>query len=93
MCQSRSQWRSEKNATKEADVEAYLSLYRAGLANDHLRPLSFTETSKNMDSQDSIIEVQEQFNPWLGVVLAWESKEKIKRRIFTLKDEADLKKW
>jgi hypothetical protein len=66
MCQSRSLWRSEKNATKEAEVEDYLSLYHAGLVNDHLRPLSCTETSKNLDSQDSIIEVQEQLNAWLG---------------------------
>jgi hypothetical protein len=93
MFQSRSLWRSEKNAIKEAAFEAYLSLYHAGLVNDHLRPPSFTVTSKNMDSQDSVIEVQEQFKPWLGVVLAWECKEKIQRRIFTLKDEAGLRKW
>jgi len=59
MCQSRSLWRFEKNATKEAEFEAHLSLYYAGLVNDHLRPRSFTETSKNIDTQDPIIEVQE----------------------------------
>jgi hypothetical protein len=90
--ESRSLWRSEKNATKEAAFEAYLALYHAGLVNDHLLPLSFTEASKYMEKGDSIIDVQEQFNPWPGVARAWENKEKIQRRVLTLKDKAGLTK-
>jgi dsRNA-specific ribonuclease len=90
--QSRSWWSSEKNATKEAAFEAYVSLYHAGLVNNHLLPLSFTETSKYMEKQDSITEVREQFKPWLGVARAWEREEQIQRRVLTLKDEAGLTK-
>jgi len=90
--ESRSLWRSEKNATKDAAFEAYLALYHAGLVNDNLLPLSFTETSKYMEKKDSIIDVQEQFNPWPGAARAWENKEKIQQRVLTLKDEAGLTK-
>jgi hypothetical protein len=45
-----------------------------------------------MEKQDSIIEVQEQFNPWPGVARAWENKEKIQQHVLTLKDEAGLTK-
>jgi ERCC4-related helicase len=90
--ESRSLWRSEKNATKEAAFEAYLALYHAGLVNDHLLPLSFAETSKYMEKKDSIIDVQEQFNPWPGAARAWENKEKIQQRVLTLKNEAGLTK-
>jgi hypothetical protein len=89
---SRSLWRSEKNATKESAFEAYLALYHAGLVNDYLLRLSFTETSKYMEKKDSIIDAQEQFNPWPGAARAWENKEKIQRRVLTLKDEAGLTK-
>ena len=89
---SKSSWRSEKNATKDAAFEAYVALYHAGLVSDQLLPLNFPEPSKYMEKQDSIIEVQEQFNPWPGVARAWENKEKIERRVLTLKDEAGLTK-
>lgn len=85
-------WRSEKNATKDAAFEAYLALYRAGLVSDQLLPLNFPEPSKYMEKQDSIIDVQEQFNPWPGVARAWENKEKIERRVLTLKDELGFEK-
>ncbi len=85
---SRSLWRSEKNATKDAAFEAYIALYHAGLVSDHLLPLSFPQYSKYMEKQNSIIEVKEQYNPWPAVARAWENKEKIERRVLTLKDEA-----
>jgi hypothetical protein len=92
MHRSQSLWRSEQNATKDAAFEAYIALYHAGLISDHLLPLSFPEPSKYMEKQDSIIEVYEQFNPWPEVAQAWEKKEKIHRRILTLKDEISLTK-
>lgn len=90
--ESRSSWHSEKNATKDAAFEAYLALYRAGLVNDHLLPLSVTETSRYMGKQESIIDVREQFNPWPGIALAWQNREMIQQRVLTLKDEAGLEK-
>lgn len=84
---SRDLWRSEKNATKDAAFEAYVALYHAGLVNDNLLPL-FTERSRYMDKEDSLIEVQQQFNPWPRVAWAWENKEKLQRRVLTVIDEA-----
>jgi hypothetical protein len=89
---SRLSWRSEKNATKDAAFEAYVALYHAGLVNDHLLPLNFAESSKYMEKQDSIVEVHEQFNPWPRVARAWQSKERLQRRILTLKDQYGLAK-
>ncbi|CZR61729.1 related to Dcl-2 dicer RNA helicase/RNAseIII CAF [Phialocephala subalpina] len=86
--ESQTRWGSEKNATKDAAFEAYVALYRAGLVNDHLLPLSFPEHSKYMEEQESLIEVQQQFNPWPAVARAWEYKEKLQRRVLTVKDEA-----
>ncbi|KAF8859184.1 RNase3 domain-containing protein, partial [Acephala macrosclerotiorum] len=86
--ESQIQWKSEKNAAKDAAFEAYVALYRAGLVNDHLLPLSFTEHSKYMEDQDSLIEVEQQFNPWPAVARAWEHKEKLQQRILTVKGEA-----
>jgi len=90
--ESESYWHCEKRATKDAAFEAYLALYRAGLVNDHLLPLSFAETSKYVGKQDSIIEVREQFNPWTRIARAWQNGERIQRRVLTLKDEAGMKK-
>ena len=90
--ESRNRWYSEKNATKDAAFEAYVALHRAGLINDNLLPLSFTETSRYMGKQDSIIEVREQFNPWPGIARAWQNRERIQKRVLTLKDEASLEK-
>jgi ERCC4-related helicase/dsRNA-specific ribonuclease len=89
---SRSLWHSVKNATKDASFEAYVALYHAGLVNERLLPFSFTESSKYMEKQDSIIEVREQFNPWPGVARAWEGKERLQRRVVTLEDEYGLTK-
>ena len=85
---SQNLWGSEKNATKDAAFEAYVALYHAGLVNDHLLPLSFMEHSKCMEKQVSLVEVRQQFNPWPAVARAWEHKEKLQRRVLTVKDEA-----
>lgn len=81
---SRDLWHSEKNATKDAAFEIYISLYHAGLVDDHLLPLSFAKPSEMVDS---IVEVHEQFNPWVRVAHAWESREILQRRTLSLKDE------
>jgi dsRNA-specific ribonuclease len=85
---SRTWWGSEKNATKDAAFEAYVALYKAGLVNDHLLPISFPEHPRYMEQGESLIEVQQQFNPWPGVARAWENKEKLQRRVLTVVDGA-----
>ena len=85
--ESRSLWGSEKNATKDAAFEAYVALYHEGLIDEHLLPLSFNEHQRYMEKGDSIIEVQQQFNPWPGVALAWENQEKLQQRVVTVIDE------
>jgi len=90
--ESRFKWKSEKNAIKDAAFEAYVALYNEGLVDEHLLPLSFTEHSKHMEKQDSVIEVEEQFNPWPAVAKAWEHKEKLQQRVLTVKCEAGFTK-
>jgi hypothetical protein len=46
-----------------------------------------------MEKQDSIIEVDEQFDPWLEVARAWEKKEKLQRRVLKFEDEIGLIKF
>ncbi|EHL00290.1 putative Dicer-like protein 2 [Glarea lozoyensis 74030] len=67
---SKDSWTSEKNAIKDAAFEAYLALYRAGLVNENLLPLlrhgvDVTElTSTKIETRASLMEVNEQINPW-----------------------------
>lgn len=85
--QSQSFWGSEKNATKDAAFQAYVALYRAGLIDNNLMPLTFPEPLKYMEKKHSLIEVREQFNPWPIVAQAWEDKEQLQRRVLSVKDE------
>jgi len=85
--QSESFWRSEKNARKDAAFQAYVALYKAGLVDDNLMPLKFPEPLKYMEKKYSLIEVQEQFNPWPRVAQAWEDKEQLQRRVLSVQDE------
>jgi hypothetical protein len=45
-----------------------------------------------MEKEDSIVEVHEQFNPWVRVARAWKSKKRLQRRDLTLKDQYGLVK-
>lgn len=85
---SKNSWYSEKNAMKDAAFECYVSLYHAGLINEHLLPLSIMETLPHEKQLESIIEVQEQTNPWLGVAQNWKIKKNLQQRILSVKKQS-----
>jgi dsRNA-specific ribonuclease len=75
--ESQKQWKSEKNAIKDAAFQAYLALYRARLVNDNLLPLlrhdSIADklTESAVETRASIVTVKEQLNPWIDIAKAW----------------------
>ncbi|TQS38729.1 hypothetical protein Golomagni_00758 [Golovinomyces magnicellulatus] len=69
-------WKNERNAIKDAAFQACLALYRARLLSDNLLPLmrhsSLDSTFDTMvEKRPSVINVQEQMNPWLEISKAW----------------------
>lgn len=83
---SRLSWPSEKSATKDAAFVAYVSLYNAGLINDHLLPLNMVKPPRYMKKGDAIVESRELFNPWRKIARAWKAQENLQRRVLTLTD-------
>jgi dsRNA-specific ribonuclease len=75
--ESQQQWKSEKNAIKDAAFQAYLALYRARLVNDNLLPLLrydsiADELAKSaVETRASIVTVKEQLNPWIDIAKSW----------------------
>ncbi|KAL7920435.1 hypothetical protein ACQKWADRAFT_322180 [Trichoderma austrokoningii] len=67
---SLSEWRSEKNATKDAAFQAYLALYDAGLLNDNLLPYKADEIP-GIDTRASEMAVEPTVKPWHQVAPAW----------------------
>ncbi|KAG8419387.1 Dicer-like protein 2 [Metarhizium acridum] len=67
---SKSSWRSEKNATKDAAFQAYQTLYQAGLVNEHLLPFRY-EDIPGVETRAPEVEVESLLNPWFGVAKAW----------------------
>jgi dsRNA-specific ribonuclease len=63
-------WQKENMAAKDAALQAYVALYKAGLLNDHLLPLmpgdEFEET-KSAEDLSSMVKIQQQHNPWLDI--------------------------
>ena len=49
-------WRTEKAAMKDAAFQCYAALYKAGLLNDHLLPLTRDWNNHDADSQQSVDE-------------------------------------
>lgn len=84
---SRYSWPSEKSATKDAAFEAYVSLYKAGLINEHLLPLNTVKPSRYMEKGDAIVDCRELFKPWCKIARAWKAQENLQRRILTLHDQ------
>jgi len=67
-------WRTEKCATRDASFQAYNALYKAGLLNDNLLPLSNTrEADEQHDQEDmvAILEIKSQFSPWKSMAQMW----------------------
>ncbi len=64
-----SAWRTEKMAKRDAALEAYAELYRAGLISDNLLPIkpldeAVGEIEGEVAKVPSLVEVAGQFNPW-----------------------------
>lgn len=74
---SRSAWKSEKQAMKDAAFEAYVKLYHAGLINDNLLPrrgrnVEMEELSTStIVKQAALIPARDQWNPWVEIAKQW----------------------
>jgi hypothetical protein len=69
--ESRYEWKSEKNAQKDAAFQAYLGLYKANLVNDHLLPFQPEDLFPEIESRESEAAVDGRLDPWLKVAEAW----------------------
>ncbi|KAF4971740.1 hypothetical protein FSARC_1539 [Fusarium sarcochroum] len=61
-------WKSEKNAMKDAALQAYVALYEEGLVNEHLLPMN---TIKEIAEEVVELTVEPLFNPWVQVAHKW----------------------
>ncbi|KAH8771438.1 hypothetical protein BGZ57DRAFT_764452 [Hyaloscypha finlandica] len=72
-------WQNENMAAKDAALQAYVALYKAGLLNDNLLPLvpgdEFEET-KSAEDLSSMVKIQQQHNPWLDIAKKSATTEK-----------------
>ncbi|TQB67979.1 Dicer-like protein 2 [Monascus purpureus] len=75
-------WHSERAARKDAAFQAYKSLYKHGLLNDHLLPLT-EKQEEDIESETvklpGTVKVQSQWDPWVDVAHAWSSASKVHR--------------
>ena len=62
-------------ACKDAAFQAYVRLYEAGIVDDHLLPFQ-PKKDYSMD-WPSIIDVSEQYDPWLDISKAWQTNQKL----------------
>jgi dsRNA-specific ribonuclease len=68
------EWRTEKSAAKDASFQAYKALYKAGLLNDHMLPLSHSWAEDEDDDQEDIpttVKIKPQLNPWKQFAQSW----------------------
>jgi dsRNA-specific ribonuclease len=74
--EGRSWWMTERAARKEAAFQAYKALYEAGLVNDNLLPLTKSRefTLKDLALLPAVMEVSEQYDPWVDWAYSWSSE-------------------
>lgn len=87
--ESRFQWPSEMNATKDAAFQAYIALYHAGLVNDNLLPFK-PEQIPGVEHRAPIAVIGSPFNPWKHVAEAWNTSEPRWAYTFTCYNENNL---
>jgi dsRNA-specific ribonuclease len=70
-------WRTEKAAMKDAAFQCYAALYKAGLLNDHLLPLTRDWNNHDAGLQQSVDEAMQskQVNPFIQMAQAWADPE------------------
>ncbi|KKK18219.1 hypothetical protein AOCH_004535 [Aspergillus ochraceoroseus] len=66
---------TERAARKDAAFQSYKSLYESGLVNDHLLPLTKSRefTQKDLCNLPSMVEVAQQYDPWVDWAYSWSS--------------------
>ncbi|KAJ4252564.1 Dicer-like protein 2 [Fusarium falciforme] len=69
---SSSSWKSEKNAMKDAAFRAYVALIEAGLVSENLLPINKIPVDKE---EDSDLQPEPLFNPWIQVAQNWKKTE------------------
>lgn len=71
---------------KDAAFQAYKSLYELGLLNDNLLPLTKKQELRFGDSANlpAVVEVQEQWDPWVDLARAWSSSPDLHQTIITV---------
>ncbi|KAI0885310.1 uncharacterized protein GGS22DRAFT_163408 [Annulohypoxylon maeteangense] len=72
-------WFSEKNASKDAALQAYIAIHKAGLLNNNLLPLNH-EFLSSYDTRAGMAEVHERWSPWTQVAHAWGQQNDIYQR-------------
>jgi hypothetical protein len=75
IAKSHRSWETAKAAKKDAAFHAYEALYRAGLVNDNLLPISHDWNTKRdvFTRLGSTLIVQAQIDPFTNTAAAWES--------------------
>jgi dsRNA-specific ribonuclease len=75
--QGRNAWRTEQAAMKDAAFQAYMALYKAGLLNDNLLPLTPERASEEeiQNEAPSSVDISGQFNPWADTAKLWSTSD------------------
>ena len=68
---SAKEWKSEKNATKDAAFQAYLALYENGLLSGNLLPFKSDNYHEKIEPRAAIIQISNLHWPWGAVADAW----------------------
>ncbi|KAF9883265.1 Dicer-like protein 2 [Aspergillus nanangensis] len=76
-------WETERAATKDAAFQTYKALYKLGLVNDNLLPLTRKPELRfdHSGTLASIVEVAEQYDPWVDWAYSWSSPDVHESRI------------
>ncbi|KAL2117135.1 hypothetical protein VTJ04DRAFT_9303 [Mycothermus thermophilus] len=66
-------WRSDNAAYRDAAFQAYQALYRAGLVNKNLLPVTEDDLiGDKIEKREGTVVVREQMDPWIMVAKEWE---------------------
>ncbi|KAI1097702.1 hypothetical protein F4804DRAFT_326752 [Jackrogersella minutella] len=79
-------WSSEKNASKDAALQAYKEIYKAHLLNSHLLPLR-GEFLRSCQTRPGETEVYERWSPWTRVANAYSHATEFYQRRLRLVDQ------
>jgi dsRNA-specific ribonuclease len=86
--ESRTSWKSERNAIKDAAFEAYFALYKAGLVNQNLLPLLRHDpielSSSAVETRTALMVVNDQLNPWVHIAQRWIAGHEVRHSIIYL---------